>query len=63
MFGRDIDVERVDIVINYEMPEDSDSYLHRVGRAGRFGTKALEKGVLFFFLDGAKFLPECPPGS
>jgi len=23
------------------MPEDSDTYLHRVGRAGRFGTKGL----------------------
>merc|ERR1719336_2614946 len=41
MFGRGMDVERVNIVINYDMPEDSDSYLHRVGRAGRFGTKGL----------------------
>ena len=28
-------------VINYDMPDDCDSYLHRVGRAGRFGTKGL----------------------
>merc|ERR1712025_769780 len=41
LFGRGIDIERVNIVINYDMPEDSDSYLHRVGRAGRFGTKGL----------------------
>merc|ERR1711862_186842 len=34
-------IERVNIVINYDMPEDSDTYLHRVGRAGRFGTKGL----------------------
>merc|ERR1719259_1116520 len=39
LFGRGIDIERVNIVINYDMPGDSDSYLHRVGRAGRFGTK------------------------
>lgn len=41
LFGRGMDIERVNIVINYDMPEDSDSYLHRVARAGRFGTKGL----------------------
>ncbi|KAJ7630476.1 P-loop containing nucleoside triphosphate hydrolase protein [Roridomyces roridus] len=41
IFGRGIDVERVNIVINYDCPTDADSYLHRVGRAGRFGTKGL----------------------
>ena len=40
LFGRGIDIERVNIVINYDMPDDSDSYLHRVGRAGRFGLPA-----------------------
>jgi len=41
LFGRGIDIERVNVVINYDMSEASDSYLHRVGRAGRFGTKGL----------------------
>lgn len=41
IFGRGIDIERVNIVINYDMPSSPDSYLHRVGRAGRFGTKGL----------------------
>mmetsp|Transcript_757 Transcript_757/g.924 ORF Transcript_757/g.924 Transcript_757/m.924 type:complete len:614 (+) Transcript_757:67-1908(+) len=41
LFGRGMDIERVNIVINYDMPDDSDTYLHRVGRAGRFGTKGL----------------------
>jgi ATP-dependent RNA helicase UAP56/SUB2 len=41
IFGRGIDVERVNIVINYDMPDSADTYLHRVGRAGRFGTKGL----------------------
>merc|ERR1711920_36573 len=45
LFGRGIDIERVNIVINYDMPEGADSYLHRVGRAGRFGTKGL--GITF----------------
>lgn len=41
LFGRGMDIERVNIVFNYDMPENSDSYLHRVARAGRFGTKVV----------------------
>jgi ATP-dependent RNA helicase UAP56/SUB2 len=41
LFGRGMDIERVNIVINYDFAEASDAYLHRVGRAGRFGTKGL----------------------
>jgi ATP-dependent RNA helicase UAP56/SUB2 len=41
LFGRGIDIERVNIVINYDFAESSDAYLHRVNRAGRFGTKGL----------------------
>ena len=39
--ARGIDIEKINIVFNYDMPDNSDSYLHRVGRAGRFGTKGL----------------------
>jgi superfamily II DNA/RNA helicase len=41
IFGRGIDIEKINVVFNFDMPKDSDSYLHRVGRAGRFGTKGL----------------------
>ncbi|KAI9786431.1 MAG: Suppressor of the cold-sensitive snRNP biogenesis mutant brr1-1 [Geoglossum umbratile] len=41
VFGRGIDIERINLAINYDLPADADSYLHRVGRAGRFGTKGL----------------------
>lgn len=41
LFGRGIDIERVNVVVNYDMPDGADQYLHRVGRAGRFGTKGL----------------------
>lgn len=41
LFGRGVDIERVNIVINFDMPLDEKEYLHRVGRAGRFGTKGL----------------------
>ena len=30
LFGRGMDIERVNIVFNYDMPADSDQYLHRV---------------------------------
>merc|ERR1712166_217089 len=57
LFGRGIDIERVNIVINYDMTEEGDQYLHRVGRAGRFGTKGL---ALSFVSspDDAKILEE-----
>lgn len=41
VFGRGIDIERINLAINYDLSADADSYLHRVGRAGRFGTKGL----------------------
>lgn len=30
LFGRGMDIERVNIAFNYDMPEDTDTYLHRV---------------------------------
>jgi len=50
LFGRGIDIERVNIVIQYDMAPDPDTYLHRVGRAGRFGTK----GLAICFLGGER---------
>lgn len=35
--SRGIDADRIDLVINLDLPYDSETYLHRVGRAGRFG--------------------------
>jgi len=76
IFGRGIDIERVNIVINYDMPENSDTYLHRVGRAGRFGTKGLAitftatdeddtklKEIQDRFLVGIKPLPDAIESS
>lgn len=36
---RGIDVPGVNVVINFDMPISSESYLHRIGRTGRFGTR------------------------
>ncbi len=35
--ARGLDVERIGLVINYDMPFDSEAYVHRIGRTGRAG--------------------------
>jgi len=39
--ARGLDIERVNIVFNYDFPIEADTYMHRVGRAGRFGNKGM----------------------
>ncbi|MDP0919816.1 helicase-related protein, partial [Klebsiella pneumoniae] len=35
--ARGLDVERISHVINYDIPYDNESYIHRIGRTGRAG--------------------------
>ena len=44
--GRGIDITTISHIINYDVPQDSDDYLHRVGRTGRMG----RDGVAFTFV-------------
>ena len=39
--ARGIDIQQVSIVINYDIPSDISSYLHRIGRSGRWGRKGV----------------------
>jgi len=39
--GRGIDVEGISHVINYDIPDDAENYLHRIGRTGRMGKDGL----------------------
>lgn len=41
LLARGIDVQQVSLVINYDMPSDRESYLHRIGRSGRYGRKGV----------------------
>ncbi len=44
--ARGLDINGVDLVINYEMPQDAESYVHRIGRTGRAG----REGQAFSFI-------------
>ncbi len=44
--GRGIDISDVTLIINYDVPEYSDDYVHRVGRTGRMG----KEGVAYTFV-------------
>ena len=43
--ARGIDIENVALVINYDIPKDSESYVHRIGRTGRMNNKG--KSITF----------------
>ena len=36
--GRGIDVTNISHIINYDLPEDPENYVHRIGRTGRMGS-------------------------
>lgn len=44
--ARGIDVENIEVVFNYDMPQDEESYVHRIGRTGRAG----RQGIAFTFV-------------
>lgn len=39
--SRGLDIKDVELVINYGLPKDADSYIHRIGRTGRAGKKGI----------------------
>ncbi|KAF9431277.1 DEAD (Asp-Glu-Ala-Asp) box polypeptide 20 [Podila epigama] len=41
LIARGIDIDRVNLVVNMDLPKDPETYLHRIGRTGRFGTTGL----------------------
>ena len=41
LYARGIDVQQVSIVINFDIPKSEHTYLHRIGRSGRWGERVL----------------------
>lgn len=41
LMARGVDIENINLVINIDVPRESSTYLHRIGRCGRFGTKGI----------------------
>lgn len=48
--ARGIDVDDIDLVVNFDIPQDNEYYIHRVGRTGRAG----KKGVAITLVCGAR---------
>jgi len=53
LFARGIDVQQVSIVINFDVPKCEHTYLHRIGRSGRWGRKGIAINLLTKY-DGAR---------
>lgn len=46
IIARGIDVQQISLVINYELPMNRENYVHRIGRAGRYGRKGTTINLL-----------------
>tara|TARA_B110000208_G_C11800320_1_gene441762 strand:+ start:2952 stop:4148 length:1197 start_codon:yes stop_codon:yes gene_type:complete len=51
IIARGIDVQQVEVVINFDIPKHIDTYIHRIGRSGRFG----RKGIAINFVTESEF--------
>ena len=52
--SRGIDVDDVDCVINYDVPEENEYYIHRIGRTGRAKRKGIAWSIIGNFPEKAK---------
>ena len=57
--SRGIDVDDVDCVINYDIPEENEYYVHRVGRTGRAKRKGVAWSIISNFPEKAKLDEIC----
>ncbi|ORX57429.1 DEAD-domain-containing protein [Hesseltinella vesiculosa] len=69
LIARGIDIDRVNLVINVDYPRDVETYLHRIGRSGRYGTSGIavnlvatedDRAFLGSLLDNGISLPPLP---
>lgn len=48
LFTRGIDIQSVNVVINFDFPKNAETYLHRIGRSGRFGHLGLAVNLITY---------------
>ena len=48
LLTRGIDIQAVNVVINFDFPKNSETYLHRIGRSGRFGHLGLAINLITY---------------
>ena len=48
LFTRGIDIPSVNVVINFDFPKSAETYLHRIGRSGRFGHLGLAVNLITY---------------
>lgn len=48
LFTRGIDIQSVNVVVNFDFPKNSETYLHRIGRSGRFGHLGLAISLITY---------------
>ena len=41
LLARGIDIQQLSLVINYDLPREKETYIHRIGRSGRYGRKGV----------------------
>ena len=41
LLSRGIDIQQLSLVINFDLPRDKETYIHRIGRSGRYGRKGV----------------------
>ena len=68
LFTRGIDVLSVNVVINFDFPRNSETYLHRIGRSGRYGHLGLAINMItyddrfnLFRIEQVRCVHECDP--
>lgn len=57
LLARGIDVQTISTVFNYDLPNDKENYIHRIGRSGRYG----RKGIAINFVIGNTRANHKPP--
>jgi ATP-dependent RNA helicase DDX6/DHH1 len=48
LFTRGIDVPAINLIINFDFPKSAETYLHRVGRSGRFGKYGMAMNLVTY---------------